>query len=63
MKERKILSENEWAGWLQWMKNAFRQGKLPMYWKDKEIEAWFDPSFRNFVNKELLQKKNAQQTS
>ncbi len=45
------------------MKNAFRQGKLPMYWKDKEIEAWFDPSFRNFVNKELLQKKNAQQTS
>jgi len=43
MRERKILSENEWAGWLQWMKNAFRQGKLPTYWKDKEIEAWFAP--------------------
>ncbi|HEV2120496.1 MAG TPA: hypothetical protein VGS11_10415 [Candidatus Bathyarchaeia archaeon] len=61
MKERNILSDNEWAGWLQWMKNAFRQGKLPVYWKEKEIEAWFDPSFRNFVNKEILQKNDAQQ--
>ena len=59
MKERNILSENEWTGWLQWMRNAFRQGKLPVYWKEKEIEAWFDPSFRNFVNNELLPKNDA----
>ena len=61
MKERNILGENEWAGWLQWMRNAFRQGKLPVYWKEKEIEAWFDPSFRNFVNQEILQKHDPKQ--
>ena len=54
MKQRNILSGNEWAGWLAWMKNAFRQGKIPEYWKGKEMEMWFDPSFRDFVNKELL---------
>jgi hypothetical protein len=52
MKQRNILSGNEWEGWLQWIKNAFRQGKLPEYWKD--MESWFDPSFRNFINKEIL---------
>ena len=60
MKERNILSDNEWAGWLQWIKMAFRQGKLPVYWKEKEIEKWFDPSFRNFVNNEILPKRDAQ---
>ena len=59
MKERKILSDNEWAGWLAWIRNAFRQGKLPVYWKERAIEAWFDPSFRDFINREILQQENA----
>jgi len=60
MKERNILSENEWEGWLQWTKNAFRQGKLPVYWKEKEMESWFDPSFRKFINTEILPPSNIQ---
>jgi hypothetical protein len=28
MRERKILSDNEWAGWLQWIKNRFRYGDI-----------------------------------
>lgn len=59
MKERNIVSENEWAGWLAWIRNAFQQGKLRVYWKERAIEAWFDPSFRDFINKQILQKQTA----
>jgi hypothetical protein len=54
MRERKILQDNEWTGWLQWMRNAFRFGELGQYWKDAEVETWFDPAFRTFVATELL---------
>ena len=54
MRQRRILSDNEWAGWLQWMKNAFQYGTIEKFWKEKEMESWFDPSFREFVNKELM---------
>ncbi len=54
MKERKILTGNEWVGWLLWMKNVFRYGTLNKYWKDLGYEGWFEPSFRDFVNGELL---------
>ncbi len=54
MRERKVLGENEWAGWLQWMKNAFHQGTLVKYWKEERMDEWFDPAFRKFVNKELI---------
>jgi hypothetical protein len=54
MRLLKILSDNEWAGWLQWMKNSFQYGDMGKNWKDAEMEAWFDPSFRDFVNKEIL---------
>ncbi|HYT43627.1 MAG TPA: hypothetical protein VEP90_14910 [Methylomirabilota bacterium] len=26
MRQRKVLDDNEWAGWLQWLKNAFHRG-------------------------------------
>jgi hypothetical protein len=54
MKARGILGGNDWAGWLQWMKNVFQYGSLGMYWKGQGMETWFDPEFREFVNRELL---------
>ncbi len=54
MRERKILSENEWNGELQWMKNAFSRGLIGKIWKGDRMEDWFDRSFSDFVNRELL---------
>jgi hypothetical protein len=57
MRQRKVLSENEWAGWLRWMKSAFQQGELMEIWeKTIEMEKWFDPAFQEFVDKELIPK-------
>ena len=54
MRQRKVVSDNEWAGWLRWMKSAFEQGKISEYWKNNlEVEKWFDPAFQEFINKEL----------
>ena len=54
MRQRGILSDNDWAGWLQWTKNAFRSGRLGKYWKEAEMQTWVDPAFRDFVNREIL---------
>jgi len=54
MRQRGILSDNDWAGWFQWTKNAFRSGRLGKYWKEAEMQAWVDPAFREFVNREIL---------
>jgi len=54
MHQRKVLSDNEWTGWLRWMKSAFEQGKIKEYWESNlEVEKWFDPAFEEFINKEL----------
>lgn len=58
MKQRQILSGDEWEGVLLWMKNAFKHGTLQRYWKDIGYEDWFDPSFKEFVNRELLPAPN-----
>ena len=48
MRQRKILNDNEWTGWLRIMKSAFEQGTLGEMWESKiEMEKWFDPAFRN----------------
>ena len=47
MRKRKVLSDNEWTGWLRWMKSAFDQGKI-------EMEKWFDPAFQEFIDKDLI---------
>ena len=53
--ERNVLNDNEWEGWLQWMKAAFDQGEISDYWKDRiQPEKWFDPAFREFIDKEVL---------
>ncbi|OWP55964.1 MAG: hypothetical protein B2I17_08255 [Thermoplasmatales archaeon B_DKE] len=54
MRERKILKDNEWSGWFQWMKNAFTYGRIGKYWKQMEMQSWFDPAFAGFVEKNLL---------
>ena len=54
MRQRKVLSDNEWTGWLRWMKSAFEQDKIKEYWESNlEVEKWFDPAFEEFINNEL----------
>ena len=54
MRQRKVLSDNEWTGWLRLMKSAFEQGKIKEYWESNlELEKWYDPAFEEFINKEL----------
>ena len=54
MHQRKVLSDNEWRGWLRWMKSIFERGKIKEYWEiNLEVERWFDPAFEEFINKEL----------
>jgi len=57
MRQRGILQENEWVGWLQWMRNAFRYGSLSKAWKEIGMESRFDPAFLQFVKIELLSPK------
>src|ERR1022692_171493 len=44
-RQRGVLGDNEWAGWMQWMKDAFRYGTIGKYWKETGMGAWFDPAF------------------
>ena len=54
MRQREVVSDNEWTGWLRWMKSAFRHGNIREIWKNNvEVEKWFDPAFQEFINKEL----------
>jgi hypothetical protein len=55
MYQRKVVSDNEWTGWLRMMRSCFEQGKIREYWEsDLELEKWFDPAFEQFINKELI---------
>lgn len=55
MRQRKALSDNEWIGWLRWMKSSFLQGEIMQIWENTiEMEKWFDPAFQEFVDKQLI---------
>ena len=55
MRQRKVLSDNEWAGWLRWIKTAFDEGTIREYWeKSIEPEKWFDPAFQNFIDNDII---------
>ncbi|TLX95182.1 MAG: hypothetical protein E6K91_03665 [Thaumarchaeota archaeon] len=55
MRQRKVLSDNEWAGWLRWMKSAFDGGTVGEYWvKSIQPEKWFDPAFQDFIDNEII---------
>jgi hypothetical protein len=54
MRERKIISDNEWLGWEQWIRNDFAQGTIGRDWVELNLGQWFDPSFREFIDKGML---------
>ena len=56
MRQRKVLDDNEWAGWLSWMRNCFQQGTMSQIWKHLE-DGGFDPNFQNFINREIVPAK------
>ena len=50
-----VLSDNEWAGWLRWIKTVFDDGAIREYWERKiEPEKWFDPAFQDFIDNGLI---------
>ena len=40
MRERNVLNEEEWTGWLHWMKNCFKYGTIGEQWKQIQSERW-----------------------
>ena len=62
MYQRKVVSDNEWTGWLRRMRNCFEQGKIREYSEtDLELEKWFDPAFEDFINNEIVRKTSPKQ--
>jgi hypothetical protein len=54
MRQRRVLDEDEWAGWLRWMRNCFLRGTMGEIWKKVESDEWFNPAFQKFINTELV---------
>jgi hypothetical protein len=54
MRERKVLNDNEWFGWVEWMRNCFRLGTIKEHWKRMQENHWYDPTFEDFINKEVI---------
>ena len=54
MRQRAVLRDNEWAGWIGLIRAAFRKGTIGEYWKTIEPENWFDPEFQDFINDEII---------
>jgi hypothetical protein len=55
MRQRSVLNDTEWTGWLQWMKNCFRYGTIGEQWKQIQSERWLNPAFEDFVNREIVE--------
>ena len=42
MHERKVLNDNEWFGWVQWMRKCFKLGTVQEHWKPiQECSTFF----------------------
>jgi hypothetical protein len=54
MRGRKVIGDNEWIGWLQWIRNDFAQGTVRRDWVELKLGQWFDPSFRDFIDNEII---------
>ncbi|MGB6591552.1 MAG: hypothetical protein WBE68_08630, partial [Candidatus Nitrosopolaris sp.] len=63
MHERKVLSENEWNGWLYWMRSCFREGTIKDHWKQFERTKWFDLHFLDFINRAVMPGLNESRVS
>jgi hypothetical protein len=62
MRQRKVLNDHEWTGWLQWMKNCFKYGTIGEQWKQIQAERWLNPDFENFINEEIVPKPGSRPT-
>jgi hypothetical protein len=54
MHERKVLNDNEWHGWVEWMRTCFRLGTIKENWKRIQESKWYDPAFEDFINNEVV---------
>ena len=54
MRQRNVLNDIEWTGWLQWMRNCFRKGTIKQTCKQIESDRWFNPAFQDFINKQIV---------
>jgi hypothetical protein len=54
MHERKVLNDNEWYAWVEWMRTCFRLGTIKENWKLIQESKWYDPVFEDFINKEIV---------
>ena len=54
MRKRNVLDDNEWVGWLQWMRHIFQRGTIKETWKQIEPDKWFNTAFQDFVNREIV---------
>jgi hypothetical protein len=62
MRQRKVLNDDEWKGWLQWMRNCFKYGTIGEQWKEIQSERWLNPDFGNFLNKEIMPEPGSRPT-
>jgi hypothetical protein len=62
MRQRKVLNDHEWTGWLQWMRNCFKYGTIGQQWKQIQAERWLNPDFENFLNEEIIPKPESRPT-
>ncbi len=53
MHQKRLLSDSEWDGWLQWMRRCFQRGTIKEAWKQIEPDKWFNPEFQQFINTEV----------
>jgi hypothetical protein len=62
MRQRGVVSDNEWTGWLRWMRSAFKHGTISQIWINNiEVEKWFDPAFQEFIDKQIVPGTTKQQ--
>src|ERR671937_236831 len=54
MRQKNVLNDEEWTGWLHWMKNCFKYGTIGEQWAQIRSERWLNPAFENFVNREII---------
>src|SRR5438034_3997239 len=54
MRERKVLNDNEWFGWVQWMRACFRLGTIKEHWKQIQESQCNNPFFEDFINKQVI---------
>jgi hypothetical protein len=50
MHQRKVVSDNEWTGWLRRIRSCFEEGKIREYW-ESDLDASFYERFYSHMTK------------